>query len=75
MQGYENRFTVLRDGNGRNLVQSFGTLRAALTQIGHSIVDNGFGTKAQAQRFAATVRTGSPAFFGPYVFTLIDNQA
>lgn len=48
----------------------FDTKRAAFTQMGYSIVDNGHGTRAEAQRFAATVVLGQPATFGPYTFTV-----
>jgi hypothetical protein len=64
-------YQLSREGNGRTLVHSHPTARSAFQSIGHSICDNGYGTKADAQRFAATVKTdGTPAIFGPYTFIL-----
>lgn len=68
-------FTLTRTSanNPEPLVFEFPTKRAALTIMGYGIVDNGYGTKAEAQRFAATVILGTPATFGPLTFTLTKN--
>jgi len=65
------KFTLHRKSTtGLEHVWEFDTKRAAFTQMGYSIVDNGYGTKAEAQRFAATVVLGTPATFGPFTFTV-----
>lgn len=63
-------FKVTREGVNKTLVQEFDTKRQAFTSIGYSIVDNGYGTKAEAQRFAATIKLDVPAEFPPFVFTI-----
>lgn len=69
-------FILTRDGNGRTLSHPHATLRKAQESIGHSIVDNSYGTKAVAQRFAATVLPdGQARTYGPYTFTLIASTA
>jgi hypothetical protein len=63
-------YTVTRSSPDRDLVQTFDTKRQAFTSVGYSIVDNGHGTKAEAQRFAAAMTIGEPAEFPPFVFTI-----
>lgn len=60
-----------REGNGRTLAYDFETKRRALQWVGQTLYDNNLATKADAQRFAATVTLdGTPASYGPYTFTL-----
>jgi hypothetical protein len=55
------------------LEQTFPTAHKAYQAIGQAIYDNGYGTKIQAQKFAATVPIdGTPIKFGPYTFTLTE---
>ncbi len=63
-------FQVNRIGNGRNITVTCATRRSALQWIGQTICDNGFGMKADVQRFSAKVLDGKAATFGPYTFTL-----
>ena len=63
-------FKVTRQSAERTIELEYPTKRAAFTGIGYGIVDNGHGTKAEAQKFAATIKLGVPATFGPYTFTL-----
>lgn len=63
-------YTLTREGNGRVLCYRGLTRRQALQSVGHSLVDNGHASKADAQRFAATIQDGISAKFGPYVFTV-----
>lgn len=65
-------YTYRREGNGHVHGPYAGkTKRQALQIVGQSIYDNGYATKADAQRFAVTVPLdGTPAVFGPYTFTV-----
>ena len=63
-------FTVTRSSPDRDLVQTFDTKRQAFASVGYSIVDNGYGTKAEAQKFAATIVLGEPAEYPPFVFVV-----
>lgn len=65
-------YTYLRTGNGHVHGPYNGmTKRQALQLVGETLCDNGYAVKADAQRFAATVKLdGTPATFGPYTFTL-----
>ena len=63
-------FKVIRESAERTIELEYPTKRAAFTGIGYNIVDNGHGTKAEAQQFAAAIKLGTPATFGPYTFTL-----
>lgn len=63
-------YTWHREGNGRVLDHANLTLHQTLVMVGQSIYDNGYASKADAQRFSATLKVGEPAEFGPYTFTV-----
>lgn len=64
-------YLLTRTGNGRALDHPHATLARALQSVGQSLYDNGYATKEEAQRFAATVKPdGIPTTFYPYIFTL-----
>lgn len=65
-------YHYLRTGSREHSVHGL-TERQARQMIGYAIHDNGYGSKTEVQRFAASVTTdGTPATFGPYTFTLTE---
>jgi hypothetical protein len=64
-------YQLRREGNGRVIEHENLTRQRAYQAIGQSIYDNGYASKEEAQKFAATVRDdGTPAIYGPYIFIL-----
>ena len=47
--------SVHRVGNGVDKTQTFASFKIALQMTSRAIVDNGYGTKAQAQEWAARI--------------------
>jgi hypothetical protein len=67
-----NQYTYRRDSNGRTHGPYDGlTKRQAYQLVGQSLCDNGLASKADAQRFAATIPSdGTPTIYGPYTFVI-----
>lgn len=66
-------FTLTRVSADRTITHEFPTKRAASIHASYGIYDNGHGSKAEAQRFAAALGKlplGTGAVFGPYEFTI-----
>ncbi len=70
MSAQRTDYQYHRTGNGRTLHHSGMSRRQALQLVGYSLTDNGLAAKAEAQRFAATIKDDIPATYGPYTFTV-----